>query len=224
VILTRLFLNPTNRDVQQCIADSHSLHVRVMALFPESMSASPRAAFGVLHRLEISEDEGLITLLVQSNDDPRLSVLPPSFLDPRVPQSESAKSTSLDALLASIETERPFHFRLRANPTRKIDTKSTPDGIRRNGRRVPLRSDHERGAWLSRKLAAGGMTIAGNVQQRYEGLTSGKDKRARVRTHDAYVFEGTLIIVAAEAARAIVRCGVGPGKAYGFGLLSLART
>ena len=41
-----------------------------------------------------------------------------------------------------------LRFRLVANPTRKIDTKSGPDGRRRHGRRVPVRID-ELYEWLA---------------------------------------------------------------------------
>jgi len=49
-----------------------------------------------------------------------------------------AASTQAKQVDASFEDGQSFRFRLMANPTRKIDTKSGPDGTRRNGKRVPV--------------------------------------------------------------------------------------
>lgn len=222
MILSRFLLNGASRDVHRCLADSHHLHARVLSMFPEVATGPARAALGVLHRLEVAERAGTITLLVQSVATPDASRLPAAFLDPHA-GGDAASSTSLGPLLDGLAPGARYRFRLRANPTRKIDTKSGPDGERRNGRRVPVRGDEERLAWLGRKLEAAGLAIVQEsvVRQAPQGVARGR-RAAGTATHDAHVFEGVVAVVDPARVREAVAHGIGSGKAYGFGLLSLA--
>lgn len=224
--LARFFLNGANRHVHRCIADAQELHQRVLSMFPAA-EAPARRALAVLHRLEVSERLGTIQLLVQSTDAPDVTKLPEHFLDPGA-GADAASTTSLAPLLDGVAAGERLRFRLRANPTRKIDTKSGPDGARRNGRRVPVRGDEARLAWLARKLETAGLRLVPAEEggplavQRPEGLSRAHRGKA-VATHDAHVFDGFVVAIDVERLRAAVRDGIGPGKAYGFGLLSLAR-
>jgi CRISPR system Cascade subunit CasE len=130
--LSRFLLNAASRDVQRCLADSQALHARVMDLFAPKGNEIGRLALGVLHRLEVMEGEGIAQLLVQSGTPPDPSRWPQAFLDPRVGADASA-TTPLAPLLEQICEGAVFRFRLRANPTRRIDTKSSPEGTRRHG-------------------------------------------------------------------------------------------
>jgi len=221
VILSRLFLNPRSRDVQRALGDSHAMHARVMSMFPVTDSPSPRAELAVLYRLERSEGADALTLLVQSKMPPDATRLPTGFLDPRAGQ-DAFSSKELGPLLEGLSIGSRLRFRLRANATRKIDTKSEPGGKRRNGRRVPVRGEEARLHWLTRHLAASGLRLAGSSIQRPEGTARGHAS-GTARMHDAHVFEGIVEVVDVDLARRAVRSGVGPAKAYGFGLLSLAR-
>jgi len=216
--LTRLFLNPVHRDVHKCMEDSHALHVRVLSLFGDSEQG--RANLGVLHRLEVNEQTGTVVLLVQSATAPRRDALPAGFLDPRA-AADAWSSTPLEPFFDRLTTGAAFRFRLRANATRRIDTKTGPDGKRRNGRRVPLRRDDVLRAWIVRKLADAGLEPAGEVRIRPDGAPRGNRAGKRV-THEAHVFEGVAIVRDGARARDAVQRGVGPAKAYGCGLLSLA--
>jgi CRISPR system Cascade subunit CasE len=221
MMLSRLLLDPRSRDVQRALGDSQIMHARVMSMFPDGVGTAPRAALGVLHRLEHSERANLLTLLVQSNERPEPGRLPHGFLDAQ-PESDAFATRDLKPLLEAIEGGAKFRFRLRANATRRIDTKSAPDGTRRNGRRVPVRGEDGREAWIRSRLQVHGMRLAGPSEQKPEGRSIGHAQQ-RVRTHEGCVFDGILEIVDAERARRAVAQGIGPAKAYGFGLLSLAR-
>jgi CRISPR system Cascade subunit CasE len=220
--LSRFLLNGASRDVQRCLSDSQALHGRVMDLFgPDGRG---RAGLSVLHRIELSEREGLVRLLVQADAVADPSRWPAGFLDPRA-GADAAATTSLAPLLDAIVDGATFRFRLRANPTRRIDTKSGPDGKRRHGRRVPLRGEDARAAWLDRKLGDAGFRLLGpdTLRQRPEGLAHGRRAASRT-THEAHVFDGVVVVTDAQRAHAALRAGLGPAKAYGFGLLSLAPT
>ncbi len=220
--LSRLFLNPVSRDVARAQSDSQALHRRVMDLFG-SAEGPARAAHAVLYRLDVSERDGTVMLLLQSRAAPVLDGLPEHFLDPRAGADASA-TTDLTPLLERLEEGSRFRFRLRANPTRRIDTKSAPDGTRRNGRRVPLRTPEARLAWLERKLSASGFALVGGGEAclvKPDGLQRGRRGEARL-THEAVVYEGVLAVMNPPLARAALEHGIGPAKAYGFGLLSLS--
>jgi CRISPR system Cascade subunit CasE len=221
MMLSRLFLNAHSRDVQRALGDSHALHARVMSMYPRVDAASPRAALGVLHRLEHGERGDALVLLVQSSERPDVTKLPAGFLDPRA-GGDAASSKDLAPVLSAMVNGARFRFRLRANATRKIDTKSGSDGKRRNGKRVPVRGEDGRLQWITSRLHANGFTLLGECQQRPEGKSLAQ-AGGKVRTHEAHVFDGVVEVVDGDLARHAVTCGIGPAKAYGFGLLSLAR-
>ena len=227
MFLTRLRLDLDHRDVQRCLANSQVLHYFVLRLFDGDAGnvVGGRLALRVLHRLESPQGGNVLELIVQSSAEPRPSALSPGFL---AADETSVSVASLDALFDRFQIGAAFRFRLRANPTRKIDTKSGVAGVRRNGRRVPIRGDGERIAWLRRHLEAAGMRLAqdldGNLwfRQRPDGPASGYRKATGLLTHEGHVVEGVLVIVEPTLARRAVITGIGPARAYGFGLLSLA--
>lgn len=219
MILSRLFLNPSSRAVQQAIADGHALHTRVMSMWPSDAGPTPRAQLGVLHRLEIAERAGIVSLIVQSVTPPDFSRLPPGFVDARA-GGDAATSKNIDSLVDALVEGARLRFRLRANPTRKIDTKSAPNGDRRNGRRVPVREEAGRVAWIQRRLTTHGFRLL-ECEVRPEGKQLSR-VGSQLRTHEAFVFDGSVEVVERGVARAALASGIGPAKAYGFGLLSLA--
>lgn len=227
MFLTRLRLDPHHRDVQRCLADSQALHHFVLRLFDGAAATvgARRAGLGVLHRLENRDEGATLELLVQSRTEPNVRGVVPELL---ASTDTSISTTSLEPLLARLMPDVAFRFRLRANPTRKIDTKSGADGGRRNGTRVPVRGDDERASWLQRRLQAAGMRLveddAGNpwLRQRPDGVARGHRKGSALLSHDGHIFEGVLSVVEPLTARAAIIAGIGPAKAYGFGLLSLA--
>jgi hypothetical protein len=71
----------------------------------------------------------------QSAAEPDWAYLPPDYLlSPPDGQANPAVKP-IDAAYARIEAGAQYVFRVRANPTCKVDTKSGPNGERRNGRR-----------------------------------------------------------------------------------------
>lgn len=111
-------------------------------------------------------------------------------------------------------------FRLRANPTRKVQDGS-PNGRRK--RINPTREDHA--DWLAGKLADAADTLrlesfmpgwAYGWRARYEPQPSQRMQWWSV------LFEGTFRIKEPAALKNLLECGVGPAKGFGFGLLSVA--
>jgi CRISPR system Cascade subunit CasE len=227
MILSRLVLNPRSREVIRDLGDCQAMHRTILSAFRQA-SGPARAEFGVLFRMEYPR-AGMPTLLVQARERPDWSKLPPSYLA----KTHDAKDVS--EAYASIDAGATLRFRLRANPTRRIDTKSGPNGERRNGRRVELKTEAEQLEWLGRKGAAHGFEVLSvrasgdvpNVRVSDEGKSrgfrsSGVRQAKNPMTFASVLFEGVLRVTDAEAFRLALERGIGSAKAYGFGLLSVA--
>ena len=216
--LSLLSLNPASADVQQGLRDVNDLHRRIMEAFPRrtSPSAEARALYKVLHRLEFDRAGGRVLLYVQSGTVPDWSRLPDGYLQPE----DGLQVKPIGEVYAGLKTGRVLRFRLRANPTRKVDTKSGPNGEKRNGRRVPLLSLEEQVAWLSRKASQHGFELL-HVTIAATGSAERVVSRGSGRTFQGIVFEGRLVVRDPAAFRSVLEQGVGPAKAFGFGLLSV---
>lgn len=219
--LTSVFLNVSNREVRRCLADSHALHVKLMALFGSVSDAPPRTSLQVLYRTEVDDRHRSAQVLLQSREVPDFARWSPGLVD----EARPPRTIPLEPLLDDLRGR--YRFRLRANATRKVATKTRADGTKSNGRRLALRSDDERLAWLERQCRPSGFRIAksddGSAMVRLlpGGCAFGQRKASRL-THEGALFEGVLVVEDANQLRAAVIRGIGPGKAYGFGLLSLA--
>jgi CRISPR system Cascade subunit CasE len=213
-----------SRVVARVITDTQEMHRLVMAGFGPTGLAGARSQHGVLYRLEMDPRGGALVLYVQSASEPDWSRLPDGALvalEDRL-NPEVRDLSELDA----ISVERLARFRLRANVTRRIETKSV-DGRRRHGRRVPHRDERRCLEWLGRKGIAHGFELVLDPDGRPKIVLTHEPVRRGRRGGSTLTFEGTrfdglLRIVDADAFRQAVIHGIGPGKAYGFGLLSFA--
>lgn len=113
-----------------------------------------------------------------------------------------------------------LRFRLMANPTRKIDSKSEQYGLRRNGKRVPV-SDDVLDYWLARHAERAGFTFDRESivkQSSYIYMNKTQKEKGRLRS---VRFDGILTITDPVCFCDSLAKGIGPGKAFGFGLLSV---
>lgn len=222
MFLSYMRLDASSSEVQRDLRDPQGLHRRVMSGFPAILDPEQEAReyFSVLHRLEVERQSGRLLLYVQSRIRPDWSTLPVDYLVEDGLANPGVKP--VDQAYEKLGAGSVLRFRLRANPTRKVDTKSGPNGEKRNGRRVPLRGVEEQVAWLERKAGQHGFgllqaTIAGS------GATELYRSHSTGRTLQGVVFEGRLVVRDPERFREALAQGIGPGKAFGFGLLSIGR-
>ena len=240
--LSRLDLDLRHRAVRRDLGNCQALHRTVMAAFPPAPDgASPRHDFGVLHRVDARPRTASATLLVQSRVRPDWSGLPPGYCRAARDASPTPAIKEIGLALAALSPGTLLRFRLRANPTRKVETTSKSDrlaGRHSNGRRLPVRED-DCLAWLERRGARDGFRLRKvalatppdvlNVRTArgpaLHGRRPSRDGGSAGRLTFASVqFDGLLEVTDATAFRAALSTGIGPAKAYGFGLLSFAPT
>ena len=231
IYLSRLVPNLRSREAQRDLADCMAMHRTLMSAFPDklSFSGAARAEAGLLYRVE-ALPSGAIAVLVQSALPPDWAHLPPCWLH----REDEPQVKEITEALGRIESGSLLRFKLAANPTRKIGTKTGADGRKNNGKRVELRGEQEWLAWLERKAGQSGFRLkavhaASHVPDvrsgrdlRATGAKRGPDGSASTLIFYGVVFEGRLEVVDAALFHACLRAGIGPGKSYGYGLLSLA--
>ena len=213
MFLTKLVLNPRSPLFRLDSADVHNMHRTVMAGYPEQPDITDyRQTHGVLWRLD-RIPSGFIQY-VQSSSEPNWNKLPPGHL------VEPPQVRKLQPVLDAITPGRKLAFRLQANPTRCIRPDNTP-------KRVPHRLPHKQIEWLVRKGEQHGFVIPSNRRGEPDITTTPIPKlTGRKKFHKITVepvrFDGHLIITDPDAFTQALTTGIGPAKAYGCGLLSLA--
>lgn len=127
----------------------------------------------------------------------------------------------------SFKVHQHLRFRLLANPTRKVDTKSGPDGKKNNGRRVPVPAD-KLSEWLTGRSIATGFRVVtiNDLQAGFQYFS--KDLPSESEDHPSEKgrlrsvrYDGTLEVLDPVVFRETIIKGIGPGKSFGFGLLSV---
>jgi CRISPR-associated protein Cas6/Cse3/CasE subtype I-E len=193
----------------------------------------------ILFRAEVVAAEGELPfskLLVQTEDACAWKNLQRHLrVEPRV------KQASWD-----LAAGRSFRFRLRANVTAQRKGRNEPSMAnlspeefrRRRGKRVAIWDRDEQLVWLTRKAEAGGFEIAAGSNGALSAIVGKSDSGALVFTSreeraqqsnsgrrlsfDGVMFDGHLRVKDPALFEQTLRRGIGPGKGFGFGLLSLA--
>ncbi|MEU4718099.1 type I-E CRISPR-associated protein Cas6/Cse3/CasE [Nonomuraea dietziae] len=201
--LTRILPDVRRRDVNNDLGDADRLHKRVMMLVPDEFAAPARAEAGVLFRLEDTRMGA--QLLVQSTYKPQIERLPDGYGEIAV--------KDLSALLLRLRTGVPVHYRISANPSKRLGRSAGP----RAGQIATLRGAAAEEWWV-RRAATHGLAITTVTSQSQLDVQA---KRSSIR-HAVVRFDGSAVVQDVDLVRAAVLSGIGRGKAYGCGLLSLA--
>lgn len=222
--LSRLRLTLRHRAVQTDLSDCQALHRRLMAAYPNLGGLrSARDQFGVLYRLD--SGDGAAAVLVQSSAAPDWSRLPANYLIDAQPQVKR-----IDTLYDGIAEGQRLLFRLRANPTRRISDRNSSQPEQWRGKRVDIRREEDQLAWLENKGQQAGFVLltTRTAPPMRDARTSGVDDRISGKhpkghlTFASVTFEGRLRVTDRDAFLHALQNGIGSGKAFGFGLLSIA--
>jgi CRISPR system Cascade subunit CasE len=206
--LSRLILNPASLRVMREVGSPYEMHRTLMGAYPDELAPGQER---VLFRVDGDLRRGWLAVLVQSLKEPDWSDLQAEASDYLLPLP--APNPEVKPFRPAFARGQILVFRLRANPT-----------VKRQGRRWGLVDETEQGEWLRRKAAGGGFQIL-QARARQEDPVGGKIQRVE-EAHTLKLisvrFDGVLRVVEPEAFLRSVAYGIGSGKAFGFGLLSLA--
>jgi CRISPR system Cascade subunit CasE len=209
--LSRLKLDQKQRETLRALSSPHILHGAVEQSFA---SRDKRKLW------RIDWLNGACYLLVLSEEMPDFSHVVNQFGYPSDDKSWETKDYSY--LLSRLQEGEEWHFRLRANPTRSSFKEK--DSARGRGKVYAHVTQEQQRKWLLVKADSCGFTLkkdefdAVHTQWfRFSKGTGGKEVTLRTAT-----FEGKLTISNLEGFRQTLQSGIGRGKAYGCGLLTLA--
>jgi CRISPR system Cascade subunit CasE len=208
--LARIPLDLRSRDARDDLADAAGLHRRVMSLVPDGLGPQPRQTAGVLFRVD--HTPGGPVLLIQAGYEPDPLRLPAGYM--RSIDGDTAGVRKLEPLLTALHAGSAVHYRVAANASKRLNN-NTDRSIR--GRVVAL-SGRDAEQWWERKAARHGMRL---LSLRADAQPAARGRIDRVR-HAVTRFDGHAIVEDPDVVRAAVLTGIGRGKAYGCGLLSLA--
>ncbi len=210
--LARLSLNPFSQEVRDDLKDRGSLHRRIQALFPDQLGPEPRAAARILFRLERTERSA--TVLIQSAIPINRNALPHDYTTADIEYRE------LTPLLEWAQTGNAVQFRIDANPVRAVLPRLDPGQKPPRGKRVPLQGQ-DAVDWWHRKAERAGLQPHTILDLEQPAATARREGGRRIALRVTR-FEGTATVTDPDALRDALREGIGQGRAYGLGLLSIA--
>lgn len=189
------------REARGLLADCQQMHRFVTGFF-----GTDRQSSQILYRTNLVQNKLAIYLYAQTQAE-------------HIPENCHVQQRDITSWLDSMEVGQIWNFDLIACPSKKVATEG-----QKNSRRRILREPGERQAWLERKAEQNGFSIL-RAQEQEQIHVSGKheNNRGGVMYHDAYHYQGVLQITDAEAFRKALQQGIGPGKAYGFGMMMVKR-
>jgi CRISPR system Cascade subunit CasE len=229
--LSWIWLNPLRTATQRMLRNPQVLHAATLG----GLSVQP-VRERVLWRLE-ADSAHRLHLLVLTRSSPSWEHLVEQAGWPAAEQPQ-ALVRGYESLLERVERGREFAFRLRANPvsaTKNLDKPSTAQAERighprPRGVRVPHRTAAYQLAWLQDRIHRWGFELAatgdGNpdvILVARDRLAFAKNRGDRCRiTLSTATYQGRLRVADPEAACRSLLDGVGPARAYGCGLITLA--
>jgi CRISPR system Cascade subunit CasE len=207
--LSQLILNDRDRKVRHDLGNIHNLHRSIMQAFPDIQllpneeQKRVRADWQILFRLEPDSN----VLLVQSELEPDWGKLPLTYFSQQ-------QCKPFQPEVGQFPVSRLLRFRLKANPSKRDkETRKT----------VGLYYQPDQETWFSRQASQHGFSVEGLEIIPAANLLGEKAKgQSQIKIHTA-LFQGVLKVQDPVLFVKAVRQGIGKGKSYGCGLLSLSK-
>jgi CRISPR system Cascade subunit CasE len=203
--LIRIQMNARNAKARRDLRDVGELHRTVMSMFPDVINEDARRSMGILHRLDIIHDFPI--LLVQASVQPDLDKLPKGYAD-------GTALTSMTPLIEMLKEGLAVRYRILANATKR--PKSGPMG----GRRIALGVEDAK-TWWERRAPEAGLLLADRPNLVSETLTGTSSKNSHL-TLRPWRIDGMASVGDVGKLTTALRVGMGRGRAYGCGMLSVA--
>ncbi|MBN6054470.1 type I-E CRISPR-associated protein Cas6/Cse3/CasE, partial [Nonomuraea sp. RK-328] len=202
--LARIVLDPRSRAAQRDLRDAEALHKRVMSLVPDGLGEQARVKASVLFRYDETSAVGP-HLLIQTGLPIDTAHLPKQY--------GSLAVRDLTPLLDALHADMTVRYRIIGNTVKRLGRTAE-----RAGKLVALRGAEAEQWWHARAESNGLLlrTLIPTSLPDIRGKGKGSVRHAVTR------FDGVALVKDPELVRRAVVEGVGKGKAYGCGLLSLA--
>lgn len=220
MFLTRMQINPERRASRKLLSSPQAMHAAVLAGFPD---ARPTSEGRILWRLD-TYGSGRVLLYIASPAQPDLTHL---VEQAGWPTAAAWETRPYGRMLDTLRIGQRWQFRLTANPTRAGrapgwgDTK--PVGhVTVKQQQQWLLDRAERHGFKVVACAGDGMDGEPDIAVVHRAIRRFERNGSRVTVNIA-TFEGHLEITDASALRRSLTHGIGRAKAYGCGLMTLAR-
>lgn len=209
VFLTRFELNTARRGARALLGSPQSMHAAVLAGFAHGEAGR------VLWRVD--NLRGATCLYLLSPGRPDLTHLAEQA---GWPTTQAWDTRAYGPFLDRLAEGDAFAFRLAANPTRSTRVKEG-----RRSQRVGHVTADQQCDWLLSRAERLGIELGAEDEPTVKVVERGVDafgRRGAQVTLARAVFEGVLVVRDPARLREAIIAGIGPGKAYGCGLLTLA--
>lgn len=217
--LTRFRLNPARRGARKLLASPQAMHAAVRAAFADP-DDHQRDGARTLWRLDAS-GPGTVYLYLVSPGRPDLTHL---VEQAGWPTTDTWVAREYDGLLDSLRVDQRWAFRLTANPTHS--GRKSPEA--KETQRFGYLRPEEQAQWLLERANRHGFAVAvqrdgaPNLAVSHRQTLTFKRGMETVTLTTA-TYDGILEVTDTETFRQALTGGVGAAKAYGCGLLTLAR-
>ncbi|MDO5299713.1 MAG: type I-E CRISPR-associated protein Cas6/Cse3/CasE [Clostridia bacterium] len=209
--LTRMRLDLTNRRTMQAMTSPNLFHGAIESAFGGERKRN-------LWRMDTLR--GQAYLMILSRDIPELSAVCAQFSAP----GERWETRDYAPLLDRIEAGGRWHFRLVANPTRCCVEEHDSE-MRRGTVRAHVTAQKQR-EWLMERAQKHGFSLKEGeyevTHSQWHHFRKGTDGGRRVSLL-AVAYEGSLTVTDEALFRLALTEGIGRGKAYGMGMLTIVR-
>lgn len=210
--LTRMQLDPTKRGTMRALAEPKLFH-----------GAIERSFAGERRRnlWRIDSLNGAQYLMLVSEDKPDLTAAAAQFGCPEA--AVPWETRDYTPLLNRIQPGSRWHFRLTANPTRHAPGRAATG---QRGKVMPHVTAEHQQRWLQEKASQHGFSLTEGeflaVQNQWYQFRKPQDGNRPVSLLSV-TFEGLLTVTDADLFRRTLTEGIGRGKAYGMGMLTVVR-
>lgn len=201
MFVSQLRLDRMHKRNMRLLSDVYGLHQAVMSGFRECKDSQR-----VLYRVEPDRGERFVNILIQSRPEPSWDFFSGYY--------GGIADCAVKEFSPVFSQDDTFRFRLRANPT-----------VKKNGKRYGLVRDDALEDWLRRKESQHGvrfLSISVADEGYLNGTKKGEGAKHLVNLKTA-LYEGVLSVSDPGLMEKALIEGIGPAKAFGCGLLSLAR-
>lgn len=214
MFISKLTLNLLNRQVRSEINSPYQMHRTLLKAFTSNDKIlTSRLLFRIENITKNSISNGIDVIVQNLDQKPDWSKLTVS--DDYLINEPLTKEFDFSIIQLGL-----YKFRLRANPC-----------VKRNGKRIGIYTEESQTDWLKRKCVDNGFKLIYSHGSDFsigsKSKTENMNKESESNKSDIYHlgvdFEGVLAIIDKEKAISALEKGIGSAKAFGFGLMTIAK-